>query len=183
MDFRASVSLLSLESCFPESLCGDSLVISGYHHARMCSGEKAFSLFKEGRQLGNVEATSHHRLPQTITDNGRNESQCMPVLCTRLLPYLSSLSFNLMVSFQHCSWGHWPRQCLGAIKGWVVHLSKEIIDCLGRTGLQKSSPTPHCSERRNAMVRITRLVNGRLAILTELDFRSMGRHTSSCLTI
>ena len=115
-------------SCFPESLCGDSLVIGGYHHARMCFGEKAFSPFKEGRQLGNVEATSRHRLPQTITDNGRNESQCMPVLCTRLLPYLSSLSFNLMVSFQHCSWGHWPRQCLGAIKGWVVHLSKGIIN-------------------------------------------------------
>ena len=45
MDFQASVSLLSLESCFPESLCGDSLVIGGYHHARMCFwGESFFSI-------------------------------------------------------------------------------------------------------------------------------------------
>lgn len=41
-------------SCFPESLCGDSLVVGGYHHERMCSGEKAFLHLRKARQLEKV---------------------------------------------------------------------------------------------------------------------------------
>ena len=66
-------------SCFPEYLCGDSLVIGGYHHERMYSGEKAFSPFKEGKQLGKVEATSQHSLPQNITDD--REEMIASVYC------------------------------------------------------------------------------------------------------
>lgn len=69
-------------SCFPESLCGDSLVIGGYHHERMCSGEKAFSPFKEGKQLGKVEATSHHSLPQNITDDREEMIASVYLSCT-----------------------------------------------------------------------------------------------------